>query len=175
MSDKKDPSMESFLEPTGLSYSERCVNGLEIFKWNSEKEQSWSKTICPNSVCLPDHPLIKDSTTEHVFVLTPTKDMGNYYGAIHGGCVGTLVDVFTSIAIMAFEDPPGLAVSVTMNIDYFKSIKITSKIYIKTKINKFGRRLAFSSCEIFDEKMNLCYTANHTKMRMNLSLMKDKL
>lgn len=108
-------------------------------------------------------------------MLNSKPDMGNYYGALHGGNVATLVDVYTSIAIMAFEDPPGVAVSVTLSLDYFKSIKVGGKVYVKTKINKFGRRLAFSSCEIFDEDMNLCYTASHTKMRMDLSLLKGKL
>lgn len=143
-------NLKSFMEPSELPYNERCVNGLEIFKWNAEKEQSWTRTICPNSIVMPDHPLIKDKEKEMVFALNVTKDMGNYYGAIHGGAIATMVDTYTSIAIMSYEDPPGVSVSVTMNIDYFKSIKVGTKIYIKTIMTKFGKRLAFCSCDIYD-------------------------
>jgi acyl-coenzyme A thioesterase PaaI-like protein len=169
--------MNLFLEPSGLPYNERAKQALSIFIWNSQANDTWSREICDNSETCEDHALIKDKDTEFVYCLKPTMKLANYYGAIHGGAVGTIVDVFTSMAIMAFEDPIGLSVSVTMNVDYFKSIdlKKNKKMFIKTKINKFGRRLAFCACDIYDEKMNLCYTANHTKMRMDLNKMKAKL
>ena len=104
--------------------------------------------------------------------------MGNFFGALHGGCIGTIVDILTSRGIMAVNDPMTNSVSLNMSIDYIKSIKINTKIYVKTKINKFGKRLVFSSCEIYDEKMDLCYTATHTKMRMDFNQLvggKEKL
>ena len=175
MSKPKLEIEKTFSEASGTPYPERLEQALQIFQADAENKQNWEKYINPNSVFLPDHPLIKDKNTESVFEVTPNKHMANYYGALHGGCVATLVDIFTSLSIMACEDPPGLAVSVVMNIEYIKAIPITDKVIIHSKVDKFGRSLAFSTCKIYDSKLDLCYTASHTKMRMALNKMKDKL
>ena len=168
----------AFIEPTGLNYTERLGLTHTVFRADAEMKNNWEVLLHPNSTYLPDHSLIKDKNTEGAFQLNLKPEMGNFFGALHGGCVGTIVDVYTSMAIMASEDPIGVSVSVTMSVDYIKSIKINTKIYVKTKINKFGKRLVFSSCEIYDEKMDLCYTATHTKMRMDFNQLvggKEKL
>lgn len=77
--------------------------------------------------------------------------------------------------MMTYDDPLMMSVSVTLSIDYFKAIKLSSKVFLKTKINKSGRRLIFGTCEIYDESMDLCYKASHTKMKMDATQMAEKL
>ena len=115
------------------------------------------------------HPLLQDKETEVVFKVYAYDDIKNFYGMIHGGGVCTIFDVCTSIAELGISNELRTSVTVKIDIDFMKAVKIHTNIFVKTKIVKAGRRLVFLSAEIFDEKGKICYTCTHSLMKVKLS------
>eukprot|EP00946_MAST-07B_sp_MAST-7B-sp1_P003381 g3381.t1 len=87
----------------------------------------------------------------------------NFYGTLHGGAAATLVDIVGTMAILS-KDPLRAGVSTELNCSYISAAKINTDVIIEGRLHKIGRRVAFTSVDIFAEDgKTLVATGRHTK------------
>ncbi|KAI8918842.1 HotDog domain-containing protein [Entophlyctis helioformis] len=95
--------------------------------------------------------------------------MLNGLDAVHGGVHPFLADVCTSIALSAVHPGSSISVSVAMTVEYADAAKLGDTLYIVSKVNKAGGRLAYITYEILcsktgsDEERRIVATGSHTK------------
>ncbi|CAI5441538.1 unnamed protein product [Caenorhabditis angaria] len=91
------------------------------------------------------------------------QDMTNHFGTLHGGYTATIVDIFTTAALMCTKhEHPG--VSVDLHVTYLAAAKVGETLVLDSTVTKQGRTLAFTKAEIFRKDDNrLIATAVHTK------------
>lgn len=155
-------------ETETISFGESCERVFELFDRFAEDETMFSYMMYKTAKVVKDHPLIKDPENEIVFKIELVDRFRTGFSTFHGGAVITLIDGFTSMAIMAKEDPPfGVSVSTKIICEFLRGMNIGQTAYFLCRIDKFGNRLAFCTCLIYNEKMELCYKGGQAKMRMN--------
>ena len=91
------------------------------------------------------------------------KATSNFYNTLHGGAAATLVDIVGTMAILT-KDPLRAGVSTELNCSYVSAAKLGSEIVVEGKLLKIGKRVAFTSVDIFAEDgKTLVATGRHTK------------
>ena len=75
--------------------------------------------------------------------LTVGKQVTNPMGALHGGCIATLVDIFGTAAIALSAPECGVASS--LSVQYVSSAAMKSTVAWTAEIVKRGKRLVVSS------------------------------
>ena len=89
----------------------------------------------------------------------------NGMGGLHGGLSSTIVDVFTTYALMTHdvENIRG-GVSVDLHVTFLKGARENDEIVIDARTIKCGKTLAFLECEIRNKKCNsILVKGAHTK------------
>ena len=132
----------------------------------------------PTLEFLQDHPLIKDPSSEVLFRIQPTEDLGNLLGTLHGATVSLLVDTLSSIAGMGYSSGSATDTSVTINLttQNIRPLHIGKDLYLLARVKKLGRKLIFLNCEIYDHELRLAALGSHEKMRVDSkSLIEKKL
>ncbi|CAB3411175.1 unnamed protein product [Caenorhabditis bovis] len=91
------------------------------------------------------------------------KEMTNPLGTLHGGCTATLIDVYTTGALLLTERAqPG--VTVDLHVSYLAAAKIGETVVLDSTVTKQGNRLAFTKAELYRKHDNvLIATGLHTK------------
>ena len=74
-----------------------------------------------------------------VFPVTPRVQ--NRYGTLHGGCVATLVDVVSTVALLTVSPDPGVSVNIGCN--YVTPCPCGTDVEVDARVTKVGRTLAF--------------------------------
>lgn len=74
-----------------------------------------------------------------VFPVTPRVQ--NRYGTLHGGCVATLVDVVSTVALLTVSQDPGVSVNIGTN--YITPGPGGADVEVDARVTKVGRTLAF--------------------------------
>ncbi|KAI9298159.1 Thioesterase/thiol ester dehydrase-isomerase [Neoconidiobolus thromboides FSU 785] len=73
--------------------------------------------------------------------------------SLHGGFIGYLIDNGGAYAVMTL--PKGkFGVSTDINISYLAGAKVGEKVKVESKVEKFGRSLAFTAVEISRQDEN---------------------
>lgn len=70
----------------------------------------------------------------------------NRGGGLHGGFTATVVDNYTTFALMSNDKPAG--VSVDLHVSYLKAAKLGDEVLIDASTVRAGKRLAFLACEL---------------------------
>uniref|UniRef100_A0A8D8PQV7 Acyl-coenzyme A thioesterase 13 n=1 Tax=Cacopsylla melanoneura TaxID=428564 RepID=A0A8D8PQV7_9HEMI len=95
--------------------------------------------------------------------LTVEKEHTNIFNTLHGGYIATLVDIITSLAILA-HPRVGKGVSVNLNVSYLKPAKLGDELVIEGTTSKAGRTLAYLDCKIYIKSTKeIVATASHCK------------
>lgn len=68
--------------------------------------------------------------------------------AMHGGILATLADVALGYNVAFASDPPLLAATISMSIDYAGQAKIDDWLEAVVEVVKRGSRLAFANCYV---------------------------
>ena len=84
----------------------------------------------------------------------------NAYGGVHGGALFTWVDLMTKLSVTAYDSKKREHSLIGMNVNYINGIKKNSKIFVKATVQKIGGSLAFTECQILDQKGNLVLSAS---------------
>jgi len=89
---------------------------------------------------------------------------------LHGGATSTLIDYFTTYAIMSLDDGRHPGVSVELNVSFLSAAPKGTRIFIESEVQKSGKSLAFSTCTIKKktESGRLVAMGRHTKFLANL-------
>lgn len=74
----------------------------------------------------------------------------NNGGGLHGGFTATVVDNYTTFALMSGDKPPG--VTVDLHVSYLKSAKLGDDVIIDATTVRAGKRLAYLECELKHKK-----------------------
>ena len=82
---------------------------------------------------------------------TPTPDMANPFGSVHGGIIATIIDEVTGAAVMSSIEA-GSAPTVSMNVDYLHAIPIGGTYTAVGEIVRMGRAMAIADARILNEE-----------------------
>lgn len=97
-------------------------------------------------------------TDELIFPFLITPRVSNVFGTQHGGAWSTLADVFTTIhlwsrdvveggnSVTGGRTPGGgrAHVSINLNVNFISAGRVGTQVFCRSKIVKFGRRVAFT-------------------------------
>jgi uncharacterized protein (TIGR00369 family) len=82
---------------------------------------------------------------------TPTPDMANPFGSVHGGIIATVIDELTGAAIISSIDAES-APTVSMNVEYLHAIPIGGTYKGVSEVVRVGRAMAIADARIIDEE-----------------------
>ncbi len=81
---------------------------------------------------------------------TPTPDMANPFGSVHGGIIATVVDEVTGAAVTSAIESAS-APTVSLNVEYLYAIPIGGTYTVLGEIIRMGRAMAIADARILDE------------------------
>ncbi len=80
---------------------------------------------------------------------TPTPDMANPFGSVHGGIIATVIDEVTGAAVTSSIES-GSAPTVSMNVEYLHAIPIGGAYRVVGEIVRMGRAMAIADGRILN-------------------------
>ncbi len=96
--------------------------------------------------------LVQDGQAEVSW--TPTPDMANPFGSVHGGIIATLIDEVTGAAVISSIEA-GSAPTVSLNVEYLYPIPIGGSYTAIGEIVRKGRAVVIADARISDEEGKL--------------------
>ena len=85
---------------------------------------------------------------------TPTPDMANPFGSVHGGIIATVIDEVTGAAVTSSIEA-GSAPTVSLNVEYLHAIPIGGTYTAVGEIVRIGRAMAIADGRILNEEGKL--------------------
>jgi uncharacterized protein (TIGR00369 family) len=82
---------------------------------------------------------------------TPTPDMANPFGSVHGGIIATVIDESCGAALMPLIEAPS-APTVSLNVEYLHAVQIGGTYTVIGEIVRRGRAMAIADARILDEE-----------------------
>ncbi len=82
---------------------------------------------------------------------TPTPDMANPFGSVHGGIIATVIDESTGAALMPSIETPS-APTVSLNVEYLHPVPIGGTYTVLSEIVRRGRAMAIVDARILNEE-----------------------
>jgi uncharacterized protein (TIGR00369 family) len=82
---------------------------------------------------------------------TPTPDMANPFGSVHGGIIATLIDEVTGAAVISSIEA-GSAPTVSLNVEFLHAIPIGETYSAVGEIVRIGRAMAIADARIVNEE-----------------------
>ncbi|KAJ7777596.1 HotDog domain-containing protein [Mycena maculata] len=114
-----------------------------------------------------EEPLKKEGRV--VCELIVTEDMLNVGGNVHGGCSALLIDVCSTLALMAYQ-PDSMTVSQSLNIVYHSPATIGEKLRIVNTTMTVGARALSARTEIWNATQHrLVASGVHIKMQPSVA------
>jgi uncharacterized protein (TIGR00369 family) len=96
--------------------------------------------------------LMRDGQAEMTW--TPTPDMANPFGSVHGGIIATVVDEVTGAAVTSSIEAAS-APTVSLNVEYLHAIPIEGTYTVLGEVVRMGRAMAIVDARIIDEEGKL--------------------
>ncbi|KAL1918337.1 uncharacterized protein VTP21DRAFT_2997 [Calcarisporiella thermophila] len=146
------------------SYQETAQLYLEALRDNLE-DARWAITLLPR-LSIASARTNERGNPELVFNFTVSDAESNSFGIMHGGCTATLIDICTSIAVMALEKETFRTggVSTNLAVNYISGAHTGTALLVKCCVRRVGKSLAFLDCDVVEkESGKLIATATHTK------------
>jgi uncharacterized protein (TIGR00369 family) len=82
---------------------------------------------------------------------SPTPDMANPFGSVHGGIVATAIDEACGTALMPLIETPS-APTVSLNVEYLHPVPIGGTYTVLGDIVRKGRAIAIADARILNEE-----------------------
>ena len=82
---------------------------------------------------------------------TPTPDMANPFGSVHGGIIATLIEEVTGAAVISSIEA-GSAPTVSLNVEFLHAIPIGETYSAVGEIVRIGRAMAIADARIMNEE-----------------------
>jgi uncharacterized protein (TIGR00369 family) len=80
---------------------------------------------------------------------TPTPDMANPFGSVHGGIIATVIDESTGAALMPLIETPS-APTVSLNVEYLYPVAVGGTYRVLSDVARKGRAMAIVDARIVD-------------------------
>lgn len=97
-----------------------------------------------------------------VVEMTPTPDMANTSGFVHGGIISTLADSAMGRSVHTLKPGVIRAVSFDLKLNFINAAKIGEKLRATGKVVHAGRRTVVTECRVEDGSGRLVATASGT-------------
>ncbi|KAF9449046.1 hypothetical protein P691DRAFT_813222 [Macrolepiota fuliginosa MF-IS2] len=157
---------------------ELLSNPAAFFNWRSRKQRA-QPLFCSSiteRLVVTEANIEKKREDENkkeaivVIELDVTEDMANGGGNIHGGCIAFLVDVTTTLALVAYsldvDNNFFAGVSQTINVTYHSPAAIGNRLRIVNYTVAGGSRAKTARCEIWNATHHrLVASGLHIKMQ----------
>src|SRR6202046_1775049 len=85
---------------------------------------------------------------------TPTPDMANPFGSVHGGIIATVIDESCGAALMPLIESPS-APTVSLNVEYLHAVPIGGTYTVRSEIVRKGRAMAIVDGELRNDEVTL--------------------
>ena len=93
------------------------------------------------------------------------EEHSNELGTLQGGMATTIVDFYTSLAVLtmpAGDHTVTSGVSVNLNVDFFAPVAVGQVVLIDSQVHKSGKRIAFVTCDFYDKESGThCIRGKH--------------
>jgi uncharacterized protein (TIGR00369 family) len=80
---------------------------------------------------------------------SPTPDMANPFGSVHGGIIATVIDEACGAALMPLIETPS-APTVSLNVEYLHAVRIGETFTVRSHIVRQGRAMAIADAHILN-------------------------
>ena len=97
-----------------------------------------------------------------VVEMTPTEDMANHSGFVHGGMISTLADSAMGRSVMTLKPGVIRAMSFDLKLSFIGAAKIGEKLRATGRVIHAGRRTVVTDCRIEGQDGRLVATASAT-------------
>jgi len=94
--------------------------------------------------------------------MTPTEDMANLSGFVHGGMISTLADSAMGRAIRSATPGVARAMSFDLKLSFINAAKIGEKLLATGRVIHAGRRTMVAECQVLGREGRLIATASAT-------------
>jgi uncharacterized protein (TIGR00369 family) len=97
-----------------------------------------------------------------VVEMTPTEDMANHSGFVHGGMISTLADSAMGRSVRTLRPGVTRAMSFDLKLSFIGAAKIGEKLRATGRVIHAGRRTVVTDCRIEGKEGRLVATASAT-------------
>jgi uncharacterized protein (TIGR00369 family) len=97
-----------------------------------------------------------------VVEMTPTEDMANHSGFVHGGMISTLADSAMGRSVRTLKPGVTRAMSFDLKLSFIGAAKIGEKLRATGRVIHAGRRTVVTDCRIEGKAGRLVATASAT-------------
>ena len=97
-----------------------------------------------------------------VVEMTPTEDMANHSGFVHGGMISTLADSAMGRSVRTLKPGVIRALSFDLKLSFIGAAKIGEKLRATGRVIHAGRRTVVTDCRIEGKDGRLVATASAT-------------
>jgi uncharacterized protein (TIGR00369 family) len=94
--------------------------------------------------------------------MTPTDEMANTSGFVHGGIISTLADSAMGRSVHTLKPGVIRAMSFDLKLNFINAAKIGERLRATGKVIHAGRRTAVTECRVEDRNGKLVATASGT-------------
>jgi uncharacterized protein (TIGR00369 family) len=94
--------------------------------------------------------------------MTPTEDMANHAGFVHGGMISTLADSAMGRAVRALKPGVVRAMSFDLKLSFISAAKIGETLRATGRVVHAGRRTVVTECRVDGPDGKLVATASGT-------------
>jgi uncharacterized protein (TIGR00369 family) len=94
--------------------------------------------------------------------MTPTEDMANHSGFVHGGMISTLADSAMGRSLRTLKPGVARAMSFDLKLSFINAAKIGESLRATGHVVHAGRRTAVTECRIEGQGGRLVATASAT-------------
>jgi uncharacterized protein (TIGR00369 family) len=82
---------------------------------------------------------------------SPTPDMANPFGSVHGGIIATVIDESCGAALMPLIEAAS-APTVSLSVEYLHAVRIGGTYTVRSQIVRQGRAIAIADAHILNEE-----------------------
>ncbi|MDQ6720014.1 MAG: PaaI family thioesterase [Candidatus Dormibacteraeota bacterium] len=94
--------------------------------------------------------------------MTPTPDMANHSGFVHGGIISALADTAMGRSLRTLRPGVTRAMSFDLKLSFIGAAKIGEDLRAEGKVVHAGRRTVVTECRVEDKDGRLVATASAT-------------
>ena len=94
--------------------------------------------------------------------MTPTEDMANVSGFVHGGMISALADSAMGRSLRTLEPGVARAMSIDLKLNFINAAKIGETMRATGRVIHAGRRTVVAECRVLGRESRLIATASGT-------------
>lgn len=130
-----------------------------------------------------------EGTPTVIFELYTDAWMRNGHDIVHGGCLATIVDFYTTLALPAepsyWSNPEKgpkeeeitkvvmeMGVSRALSVQFIQAVPINTTVYVVSKLVSNTKRNIYFTCTIKDKDGRVLVTGTHDKVKVNAPVAK---